>query len=487
MKIALAASPSSADILLLVLAKGEALGKSEKTALGSAMTKQVEARLKAKDFEGDEGQVLTLFTDDGKWKRVVLVGRGELGKEAPQMVEHLGAKLVDIARAAKAQSAAAVVKEADFQAIAYGAALSSYEFKRYKSADKKAVEMKELTFVTSVNKKTQETLGKVALFMKVSEVTRDMVNTCAGNLNTQDVANAAVAMAKKHKIKATVFDDKQLKKMGCGGLYAVGQGAHVGSRMVILEYRNKSKSKQANAAFVGKGITFDTGGLNIKPTGYIEDMKLDMTGAATVMAIMQGIAESKLQGYFVGVLCCAENAVSDRSIHPGDVVTIYNGKTVEINNTDAEGRMVLADGLSYTVKNFEPKVMVDIATLTGAVTVALGYHITGVMGNKQKLVDEYLECSQKTGERSWPFPLDEDFVKACKGTFSDLANATDGVRAGSIMGGAFLKHFVDDKTAWIHLDVAGSAWVEKPTPTTKYGATGVAIRSLIELAERHAG
>lgn len=487
MKIALAASPSSADVLLLVLAKGEALSKSEKTALGSTMTKQVEARMKAKDFEGEEGQALTLFTDGGKWKRVVLVGRGETGKEGPQTIEHLGAKLVDLSRAAKAQSAVAVVKEADFQSIAYGAALGSYEFKRYKSPDKKAVEMKELTLVTNVNKGTKEIIEKVNLFTKISDPMRDMVNTCAGNQNTQDVANAAVAMAKKYKIKATVFDDKQLKKMGCGGLYSVGQGAHIGSRMVVLEYRNKSKSKQANAAFVGKGITFDTGGLNIKPTGYIEDMKLDMTGAATVIAIMQGIAESKLAGYFVGVLCCAENAVSDRSTHPGDVVTIYNGKTVEINNTDAEGRMVLADGLSYAEKHFAPKIMVDIATLTGAVTVALGYHITGIMGNKQKLIDEYLECSQKTGERSWPFPLDEDFVKACKGTFSDLANATDGVRAGSIMGGAFLKHFVDDKTSWIHLDVAGSAWVEKPTPTTKYGATGVAIRSLLELAERHAG
>ncbi len=486
MKIALAASPSSADVLLLVLAKSEALAKPVKTAIGSAMTKQVEARMKAKDFEGDEGQVLTLFADGGKWKRIVLVGRGELGKEAPQTVEHLGAKLVDIARAAKAQSAMAVVKEADFQALAYGAALGSYEFKRYKSPDKKAVEMKELTLVTTVNKKTKDILEKVSLFMKVSEPSRDLINTCAGNQSTQDVVDAAVAMAKKHKIKATVFDDKQLKKMGCGALYAMGQGAHVGSRMVILEYRNKSKAKQANAAFVGKGITFDTGGLNIKPSGHIEDMKLDMSGAATVMAVMQAIAEAKLTGYFVGVLCCAENAVSDRSIHPGDVVTAYNGKTIEINNTDAEGRMVLADGLSYTVKHFDPKVIVDIATLTGAVTVALGYHITGVMGNKQKLIDEYMDCSHKTGERTWPLPLDEDFIKACKGTFSDLVNISDGVRAGTIMGAAFLKHFVDDKNAWIHLDIAGSAWVEKPTPTTKYGATGVAIRSLIELAERHA-
>ncbi|MFA5788941.1 MAG: leucyl aminopeptidase family protein [Candidatus Gracilibacteria bacterium] len=486
MKIALAPSPSSADILFLVLAKGEGLSKTIKSALGGALTKQIEVRLKAKDFEGEDEQALTLFTDTGKWKRIVLVGRGEMGKEVPQAVEHLGAKLIDLCRAAKARTAMAWVKETDFQAFAYGVALGSYEFKRYKTPDKKTVEMKEFTFVTTTNKKTSVILNKANLFMKVSAQTRELVNTCAGNQNTQDIANEAVLIAKKHKMKVTIFNDKQLKKMGCGALYAIGQGAHTGARMVILEYRNKSKSKEANVAFVGKGITFDTGGLNLKPTGYIEEMKQDMAGAATVIAIMQGIAEAKLPGYFVGVLCCAENSLSDRSVHPGDVVTAYNGKTIEINNTDAEGRMVLADGLSYTVKKIKPKVMVDIATLTGAVTVALGYHITGIMGNKQKLIDEYMQCSQKTGERAWPFPLDEDFVKACKGKFSDLINATEGVRAGSIMGGAFLKHFVDDKTAWIHLDIAGSAWVEKPTPTTKYGATGVTIRSLLELAERHA-
>jgi len=216
-------------------------------------------------------------------------------------------------------------------------------------------------------------------------------------------------------------------------------------------------------------------------------MKLDMSGAATVLATMQGIAEAKLPGYFLGIMACAENAVSDRALHPGDVVKTYSGKTVEVNNTDAEGRMVLCDALAYVEKNYKPDLMVDIATLTGAVTVALGYHITGLMGNNQKAIDEYMDCSKVTGERTWPFPLDDDFVKATKGKFSDLVNVTDGVRAGTIMGAAFLKNFVDDKTPWLHLDVAGSAWVERPTPTTKYGATAVSIRSLLELAERHSG
>ncbi len=486
MKLALSTGLVPADVLFLLLAKGEDLPKAVKNGLGD-FSKQVEARLKAKDFEGEDGQFLTLFSDGTKWKRVVLVGRGTIGKELPQAVEFLGAKITDSAKAAKAQKAVVWGREEDLQLLANGAVLGVYDFKRYKTPDKKAVELQELTFIAPASKKTKEIIEKATIFSKVSNPLRDLVNTCAGNLNTQMLADEAVTLAKKYKMKATVFDDKQLKKMGCGAIYAVGQGAQVGSRMVILEYRNKSKAKEANMAFIGKGITFDSGGLNLKPTGYVEDMKLDMTGAATVMAIMQGIAEAKLTGYYIGVLCCAENAVSDRSVHPGDVVSAYNGKTIEISNTDAEGRMVLSDGLAYTEKNYKPKVMIDIATLTGAVTVALGYHITGVMGNQQGIIDEYLDCNKANGERGWQLPLDDDFMKACKGSFSDLNNSPDGVRGGSIIGGAFLKHFVNDKTAWIHLDVAGSAWAEKPTPTTKYGATAATVRSLLDLAERHSG
>lgn len=487
MKLALSSNPVAADLVIVMLEKGENPSKVLKTSLGKEWSKQIELRIKAHDFEGEEGQALTLFSEGGKWKRLVLLGRGEAGKEVVQTVEHLGGKMMDIARAAKAETVCIVSANKDLMALAYGVSLGAYQFKRYKTPDKKEKDVEAVSFVAETNKANKALMEKVTIFMKASTNARELINTCAGNLNPQTVANEAVALAKKYKMKATVFNDKQLQKMGCGAIVAMGQGAQVGSRMVILEYRNKSKAKEATMAFVGKGITFDTGGLNIKPTGYIEDMKLDMAGAATVMAVMQSIAETKLTGYFVGVLCCAENALSDRSVHPGDVVKAYNGKTIEINNTDAEGRMVLADGLSYAEKNYKPKAMVDIATLTGAVTVALGYHITGVLGNQQKFIEKYLDCSKATGERSWQLPLDEDFVKACKGSFSDLTNSPEGVRGGTIVGAAFLKHFVNDKTPWIHLDVAGSAWAEKPTPTTKYGATAVALRSLLELAERNQG
>lgn len=482
MKFSASTAPVSADILFLLFHKGEGMPANLKSALGAA-AKLVEARFKAKDFEGEEGQTLTVFTDGAKWKRIVLVGRGEKGKEVPQALEYTGAKLSDLAKAAKATHAAVWMDEKDPRECAYGMVLGSYEFKRYKTPEKK---LSALEKVTLIGKWQEKMMDELNLFAKVSPGLRDLVNTCAGDLDPMQIARHAEAVCKPYKMKVTVFDQKKLEKLGCNAIVGVGKGAKVGPCMIFIEYRHKSNAKEPSVAFLGKGISFDTGGLNLKPSGYIETMKLDMAGAATVLATMQALAEAKVPGYFLGVMACAENAISDRAQHPGDVAKAYNGKTIEVNNTDGEGRLVLADALAYTEKNYKPKLMIDIATLTGAVTVALGYHVTGVMGNNQKFVDDVLDAAKDSHERMWQLPLDEDFVKLCKGHFSDLQNATDGVRAGTIMGAAFLKHFVD-KTPWVHLDVGGTAWADKPTPSTKYGATTAGLRTFIELAMRHAG
>lgn len=483
MKLALQSKAQKADVLFLTFYKDEKPSKDQEKLLGSEK-KNVEARFKSKDFEGEDGQSLTLYCDSGDYKRIVLLGRGEKDKQMPQATEFLGGKMASLAKAAKAKTVMIPCDAKDLETLVAGFALSNYEFTKYKKKDPKAVAIETVTFVCEETRVTKAIVDRMTAFMNASTMARDLINTCAGDLNTQDLAQKAVELGKKFKIKTTVFDDKKLKKMGLGGLYGVGKGATVGSRLVTMEYRYKSNDKQPNFAFVGKGIVYDTGGMNFKPSGYIEDMKLDMTGAATVMATLQALAELKVPGYFLGVLCIAENALSDRAQHSGDAVTMYNGKTVEISNTDAEGRLVLGDGLAYAEKNFKPKKMVNIATLTGAVTVALGYNITGILGNDEAFIQEVLDAGKVTQERQWPLPVDEDFVKACKGDFTDLKNSTDGVRAGTIMGAAFLKHFVE-KTPWVHFDVAGSAWAEKPTPTTKYGATGASIRTLIELAIRN--
>ena len=486
MKFALSTSLTTSDVLFLSFFKSETLNAKMKSALGAKTAKQVEARFKSKDFEGDEGQTLTLFPEGSKWKRVVLLGRGKNAEAVPQSTEFLGAKISDCAKAAKATSITILTDEADFSELAYGFVLGTYEFKRYKAQDKKTPSLEKVTFVLPTVKKGHcEQLTWIESFEHVSPSVRDLINTCAGDLNPMDMAKIAEQVGKKSGFKVTVLDLKKLRKLGCHALAGVGQGASSEPCMVILEYRHKSKAKEPNIAFIGKGITFDTGGLNLKPTGHIETMNQDMTGAAIVLGTLQTLAENKVPGYFLGVMACAENAISDRAQHPGDVVKAYNGKTIEVNNTDAEGRVVLADALSYTEKNYKPKRMIDIATLTGAVTVALGYTITGVLGTEQKFLDCVLDCAKRVHERMWPLPLDEDFVKLCKGNCSDLKNTTDGVRAGAIMGAAFLKHFVE-KTPWVHLDVGGTAWVEHPTPSTKYGATTAGLRTLIELAKHYA-
>ncbi len=487
MKLALSSSPTAADVLFLLFHKGETLTPKTESALGRNLAKQIKTHFKAKDFEGDEGQSLTLFAENSKWKRVVLLGRGK--KEAiPQALEFLGAKIADFAKTAKAQNIAIWVDENDFKELAYGLILGAYEFKRYKSIDKKSLPLEKVSFIIP-SKKEKSTLEKelqwIAAFERISPSVRDLINTCGGDQSPMQIAQYAQKIGKSCGIKVTVLDNKKLKKIGCGALVGVGQGAKDEPCLVLMEYRFKSKAKEPNLALLGKGITFDTGGLNLKPTGHIETMKLDMTGAATVIGTLQVLAEEKVPGYFLGVLACAENAISDRAQHPGDVVKAYNGKTIEVNNTDAEGRMVLADALAYTEKNYKPKRIIDIATLTGAVTVALGYTITGAMGTDQKFLDTVLDCAKRVHERMWPLPIDEDFVKLTKGDFSDLKNATDGVRAGTIMGAAFLKNFID-KTPWVHLDVGGTAWAEHPTPSTKYGATAAGLRTLIELAKHYA-
>lgn len=484
MKLSLAASIGKADLLFLLFYKGEKMSKETQKMLDKSAIKDIEARFAEKDFEGDEGHFLTLFANSGSVKKIVLVGRGEKGKLVPQATERLGGTLIAVAKRNKARNVAVQVNSEELSELAYGLVLGEYEFKTYKKADPKASAVENLTFISENNKANKELVNRVEVFMRASALTRSLINTSAGDLDTQDLVEEAQKVAKTSKLKITVLDDAKLKKLGCGCICGVGQGASTGPRMVFLEYRNKSTAKEPAIAFIGKGIVFDSGGMNLKPTGYIETMKEDMAGSATVLGALQAIAELKLPGYFLGVMAIAENAISDRALHPGDVVRAYNGKTVEVNNTDAEGRLVLADALSYTEKNYHPKRFVDIATLTGAVTVALGYHITGVMGNDEKWMDAVMDAGKKVHERYWPLPLDADFVKATKGDFTDLKNSTDGIRAGTIMGAAFLKEFVE-KTPWVHLDTGGTAWAEKPTSNTHYGATGVCLRTFIELAQRY--
>ncbi len=476
-------SSAKADGLFALVLESKTPPVALKKALDPATFKLIEARYAAEDFGGKEGETITLYPDKSTVKKIVLMGLGKEEKFAPNTLEYAGGKLASLCK--KVKSLAVWAEEDHLESIAYGLVWGLYEFSRYKSDKKDKASLQEVAFLGQ-RKDAAAFSKKLEVYREASTLVRDITNTPTEELDTVILEREAKQVAKKCGLKFTSFDDKKLTKLGCGSLVGVGKGAKEGSKMVILEYRYKTKSKVPSIAFIGKGIVFDSGGLNLKPSGHIEDMKLDKAGAATVLGAIQAIAQLKIPGHFLAVLCCAENAISERAVRPGDVLTAYNGKTIEITNTDAEGRLVLADGLAYTEKIYKPKIMVDIATLTGAATVALGYHISAFMGNNEKLMEEAKTAAKESKERVWELPMDSDFVKATKGDFTDLKNATDGVRAGTSMGGAFLQNFVDH-TPWLHIDIGGTAWAERPTPTSKYGATSVMLRTFVALAEKHSG
>lgn len=295
------------------------------------------------------------------------------------------------------------------------------------------------------------------------------------------LAEKAKDIAKKSGLKITVFSEKQINEMGMGGLAAVSRGSELDCNLIILEYKAKKKNAPT-IAFVGKGITFDSGGLSIKPADSMENMKDDMSGAAAVIATMEALATLKPDINVIGLAPIAENMPSGKAARPGDIVTFYNGKTAEIRNTDAEGRLILADALSYAVKHYKPDAIIDVATLTGACAYFLGAFYTGMLSKHDDLVERMYEASRESGERLWRLPLDEDYKVAIRTPVADLSNTGSArYKSGTITAAWFLNAFVGD-TPWVHLDIAGTAFDVPDLPYYRQGATGAGVRLLIELA-----
>ena len=275
-------------------------------------------------------------------------------------------------------------------------------------------------------------------------------------------------------LKVSSLNEKEITKLGMGSYMSVAKGSNEPPRMIIIEYKGAATDVNP-AVFVGKGITFDTGGISLKPSASMDEMKWDMCGAASVFGLMQTIARLKAKVNVVGIMACAENMPSSKATKPGDVVTSMSGQTIEILNTDAEGRLVLCDALTY-VKKFKPSYVVDIATLTGACVVALGKHATGLMSNDQKLADKVLAAGENAGDRAWQLPLWDEYQSCTKTNFADLANIGGGREAGTVHAACFLSNFTQDYS-WAHLDIAGTAWVTGP----KKGATGRPVPLLAEM------
>ena len=283
-------------------------------------------------------------------------------------------------------------------------------------------------------------------------------------------------------MKCTIFDVSKFEKMGLGSFYGVARGAKEPAKMIIAEY-NGAESNEKPFALVGKGLTFDSGGISLKPGAKMDEMKFDMCGSATVLGVMKTVSQLKPKINIVFAIGATENMPGSKAQRPGDIVTAYNGKTIEVLNTDAEGRLVLADVLSYIVDIYKPTAMMDFATLTGAVLVALGDQASGVMGNNQEFIDDIKNASELTSEKVWQLPLWDSYCKDIKSKIADIKNLGRNRLAGTITAGAFLQEFVGD-TPWCHMDIAGTAWgPTSPSYQPKMGATGVAVRLVYNLIE----
>ncbi|WP_210586950.1 leucyl aminopeptidase [Streptomyces sp. GESEQ-35] len=494
-----AAAPGlRADAIVVGVAKGSGSRSGDLVVApgAEAVDKAYDGRLagvlETLGASGAEGEVTKLPAPSGfKAPLVVAVGLGaEPEKDAQFDAETLrkaaGTAARALAGAKKAAFALPLADAADIGAVAEGALLGAYSFDAYKENGKDAKNGKvPLAEVALLGGKPRDKAHKAAV-ERATAVTeelnraRDLINTPPNDLNPESFAAVAQTAAKEHGIKVQVLDVKALEKGGYGGILGVGVGSAAGPRLVKLSYTH-SKAKK-HLAFVGKGITYDSGGISLKPAGHNETMKCDMSGAAAVFGAVVAAARIGLEVNVTGWLALAENMPSGTATRPGDVLRMYSGKTVEVLNTDAEGRLVLADAL-WAASEENPDAIVDVATLTGAMVLALGNRTFGVMANDEAFRTAIVEAAEEVGEASWPMPLPDHLRKGMDSPTADIANMGERM-GGGLVAGLFLREFVGEGITWAHIDIAGPAFNEQgPFGYTPKGGTGSAVRTLVRLAE----
>ena len=439
-------------------------------------------------FEGERGQVQVTVSEG---RAVLSVGMGDAAELDAEAFRRAGSCIVRSAW--KASRVATTVLEAvpdgldravAAQALAEGAGLAAYRFTRYRGRPDEC-RVEELTVVAPNAGDLEPALARAARVVEAVSLARDLVNEPAGGLTPTGFAERAASVAEAAGLAIEVLDEAGVAEHRLGGLAGVARGSDEPPRLVKLTYEPAGRSSDVTVALVGKGVTFDSGGLSIKTADGMMTMKTDMSGAAAVLAAMSALPALDAPVRVVGFLPLTENMPSGRAIKPGDVLTIRNGKTVEVLNTDAEGRLILADGLSLAAEE-SPDAIVDLATLTGAQVVALGRRISGLMGNDDALVDRVRAAGDRAGEPAWPLPLPADYRSHLDSEVADLKNIGKAGEAGTVVAGLFLKEFVGD-VPWAHLDIAGPARAEADDGYLTRGGTGVGVRTLIELLASYDG
>lgn len=480
----------AADAVIVGVFEGERPADGIALAVHDALKVFLTEVLDMGDFRGKKDEMLLLYPRGAAPpKRVLLVGLGPREKFTLETARQAAGKasrhLLDLGITRLMTSVhglgiTGVSPDACAQATVEGTLLGTYRFAEFKTDNAKKP-LDRLTVVYSHRARARAIQAGVDTGCTIAEgalLARDLSNRPGNTLTPKALADEARKMAKQANLTCQVYGKKEIEKLGMRALLAVNQGSDEPPRFIVLEHSQPS-NKPGTVVLVGKGITFDSGGISIKPGDRMEEMKHDMSGAAAVLGAMQAIGRLDVPAHVVGLIPATENLPDGRAYKPGDIIFTLSGKTIEVINTDAEGRIVLADALAYASR-YKPVAVIDLATLTGACVVALGYLATGMMGNDEGLMARVQRAGELTGEKVWPLPLWEDYHEQIKSEVADVKN-TGGRPAGAITGAAFLQKFVD--FPWVHLDIAGTAWIDREKPYCPKGATGVGVRLLVQFVK----
>jgi leucyl aminopeptidase len=456
--------------------------------LDPSVSSSIRETLENKEFRGIFGSSIVVYTlGKGSMKKIILLGLGKREKftnesaricagKATRKAQELGIKEFSMLQFSN-------LDDGLVEAMTEGIALALYSFDKYKEAKEPASKIEEVTIlINSDSLRFQSVVEKANILVEAVNFARDIGNLPPNDCPPAHLASIAVSLAQDYGIKARIMDRYELENMGMGGIVAVGKGSNNPPKLIVLEYTGANDAQQKPYLLIGKAVTFDTGGISIKPSEKMDEMKFDKCGGCTVLAIIRAIASMKLAVNVVGIVPSVENMPSATSYRPGDIIRMYNGKSVEVLNTDAEGRMILADAIAYGIATYGPKAVIDLATLTGAAIIALGANVAALIGNNKQLVDRLRKLSDKMGEKMWELPLYDEYHEQIRSHYADIKNI-GGRPGGAITAAAFLSNFVND-VPWVHIDIAGTAWTQEGTHEKSYnhrGATGFGVRTLVKL------
>ena len=457
--------------------------------ISSKITASIKQSLK--DINGEMGKITIVPTNNKTpAKRILLAGIGKKEKITNNTIRFVSGKIAQKARDLELKEFTIITPPSYVtepisatSQITEGCKMALYKFEKFKS--KKEGLSPDLSILVSKSNKISKAIKNSEIISDAVIFTKSIANLPPNECSPTTLATFSKSIAKKNKMKCVVFSKNELKKKGFGGIIAVGQGSKNEPKLIVLEHYGGHRNEKP-IVLVGKAVTFDTGGISLKPGEKMDEMKFDKCGGCTVLGIMKAVSELRLPVNVIGIVPSVENMPGSESYRPGDIIKLYNGKTAEILNTDAEGRLILADALAYGEKQYSPKAIIDFATLTGACIIALGNNVAAIVSNNERLKQKINESSKRTTEEVWELPLNEDYMDMIKSEVADMKNVGIGRAAGTITAAAFLRNAIGE-TPWVHIDIAGVAWTQVATKSKPYnpkGATGFGVRLILDYLQK---